>query len=331
MEVKIQNSINDDIIKKAAILYDTPFEGIKKVGGFENFVFEYNKNNADYILRFVHSEHRKYDQVLAELEFIDFLDKNDAVVSTVVHSMSNNLVEKVEINKEDYFSICVFEKAPGNRIKKDDLTDDFYIMFGKEVGKLHKLTKSYNPIHKRVKWDEENYVELAEKFLPEKDVKIIENYRILIKKLQKLPKNIDNFGLIHTDLHFGNMFISSGELTFFDWDDSSYKHFISDIAIVLFYHFAYGKIPQEVINEQSRRILALFLEGYKQENSIDISFLKNLNDFMMLRTIILYVVIYAAGEELLETEWAKLYIDKYRNRIIENVPFFDIGIVLKGL
>ena len=331
MNKNIQNSLTEAIIEESAVLYNTPFDTIKKIGGFENFVFEYIKNNSEYIMRFVHSSHRTKDQVFAELEFIDYLDKNNARVSTVVHSINDNLLEVIGINEMEYFIICVFEKAPGGRVKKVDLTDEFYIMFGEEVGRLHSLTKSYKPKHKRIEWDEEPFLEMTEKTLPKNDKIIEEKYQLLVEKLNNLEKNPDNYGLIHTDLHFGNMFISSGELTFFDWDDSSYKHFISDIAIVLFYHYAFGDIPQEVIDTESERVLALFLEGYKRQNSIDINFFKNLNDFLMLRTIILYVVIYDAGEEMIDSVWGKQYLDKYRERIIQNTPFLTLEKVLKGL
>jgi Ser/Thr protein kinase RdoA (MazF antagonist) len=211
--------------------------------------------------------------------------------------------------------------------KKDDRTDDFYTKFGLEVGKLHRLTKLYKPKHKRIDWDEELYLELAEKFLQKKDRNIIEIYKKLVEKLQKLPKNIDNFGLIHTDLHFGNMFIQSGELTFFDWDDSAYMHFISDIAIVLFYLLGFSDSANEEVNRESHRILALFLKGYQEENSIDFSFLENLNDFIMFRIILLYIVIHASGE----SPWGKRLHEKYRSRILENTPFLDLNVVLKDL
>ena len=121
MEQFILESMNDEILHEAALLYDIQFETIKKIGGFENFVFEYHKNDNDFILRFVHSGHRSYEQVLAELEFIDYLAKNSAKVSTVMHSHFNNLVEKVELDKNVYFTICVFEKAKGRKVEKSVL------------------------------------------------------------------------------------------------------------------------------------------------------------------------------------------------------------------
>ncbi|MDC0558964.1 phosphotransferase [Candidatus Izimaplasma bacterium] len=331
MELLIKNAMNDKLIKDAAILYDVDVKDIKYVGGFENFVYEYNKDDKDYILRFVHSLHRTYDLVLAELEFIDYLDKNGAKVSTVVHSATNSLVERINLDDEYYFTICVFTKAPGRRIIKEDLTNEYYQMLGKELGKLHRLTKSYKPIHKRQLWCEETYLEQSTKFLQKKDAKIIDIYHNLIDLIKNLPQNIDNFGLIHTDLHFGNMLIDGGELTFFDWDDSSYKHFISDIAIIIFYRFSFGDTPQDVINSESVRMIRNLMIGYGKENSLNMDEFKMLNEFFLLRTIILYIVIHAAGEEDFNSEWGKRYISKYRDRILNNIPFLDLEMVLKGI
>lgn len=331
MNKDIQNTLTDEIIKKSAILYDTTYESITKVGGFENFVYEFEKNNQYYIIRYVHSLHRETNQVLAELEFIDYLDKNDARVSTVVHSINDKLLETITINDKDYFSVCVFEKAPGDRVKKEDLTDEFFEMFGEEMGKLHKLTKDYNPVHRRITWDQEPFMEICERCIPKNDEIIVKRYQETVKLIQSLPKNIDNYGLIHTDLHFGNMFISSGKLTFFDWDDSAYKHFISDIAIVLFYLFAFSEIPQEDIETKSAHILEVFLKGYRKQNSIDIDFFRYLNDFLMLRTIILYIVIHDAGEELVDSVWGKRYIEKYRDKIIHKTPFLNLKKVLRKI
>ena len=331
MEEFIQKAMNEQIILKAASLYHTNIHQISKIGGFENYIFQFSNNNNDYILRFVHSRHRTYDQVLGELEFIEYLHINKSPVSMVIHSINDKVAEKLKIDSKSYFSVCVFEKAQGRFIKKEDLTDEFYIMFGAEIGKLHKLTKTYKPKYRRIKWDQENYMGIARKVLEKKDHKIIDIYAKLIEKLNKLPKNIDNFGLIHTDLHFKNMYIYSGELTFFDWDDSSYKHFISDIAIVLFYHFIYNEYSQDHVNTESRRILALLVEGYRYENSIDILFFKHLNDFLLLRTIIVYIVLVAAGVDRKNDSFTQKYLLKYRKQIIENIEFLNLDFVLKGL
>lgn len=330
MEKIIKDAMTENILKEAGVLYDTSYESIKYVGGFENFVYEYEKNGKFVILRFVHSVHREYDQVLAELEFIDYLDNNGASVSTVIHSHDDNLVERIEAANGHYFTVCAFTKAPGARITREDLTDDFWTVFGKEVGKLHSLTKNYSPKHKRVSWDQEDIVIKPHDYLPEKDGLVLEKCNKIIKRIQGLQKNNENYGLIHTDLHFGNMFISSGKLTFFDWDDSSYKHFLSDIAIILYYPFAFSDVDQTTKNREIRRILPLFLKGYRTENTIKDDDLLLLNDFFMLRSVVLYIVIHASGEDAINSPWGKNFIAKYRNQILEETPFVDLDFVLEG-
>ena len=108
MEKHIFDAMNDDIIKVAAPKYGVSFEQIKRLGGFENFIYEFTDKGNDYVLRFVHSNHRTFEQVYAELEFIDYLDKNDCAVSTVMHSENDNLVEVIEIDKNNYFTIVEY-------------------------------------------------------------------------------------------------------------------------------------------------------------------------------------------------------------------------------
>lgn len=331
MDTKIQQSLTKKIVQEAAIRYNIDPSTIKEIGGFENFVYEYEKNNENFILRFVHSSHRVSAQVEAELEFIDYLDKNNAIVSTVVHSVNDELIEIIPINDSEYFTICAFEKALGGHVKREDVSPEFYQYFGKEVGKLHRLTKKYNPIHRRIRWDEELYLDTAKEKLKPEDSVIVDRYLDVIKKIQSLPETKDNFGLIHTDLHFGNMFIHNKELTFFDWDDSSYKHFLSDIAIIIYYHFAFTDLSQEIIDQKTNEILVDFLKGYRKELEIDTDFFQYMNDFLMLRTIILYLVIHAAGEEMVDSVWGKQFITKYRTKIINNEPFLNLEKALKDI
>ncbi|QMS84487.1 phosphotransferase enzyme family protein [Candidatus Xianfuyuplasma coldseepsis] len=330
MEQYMQQELTDKIIEQAAILYDADPTTITKIGGFENFVYEYHKNKQDYILRFVHSGHRTYDLVLAEIEFIDYLDHHDARVSTVVHSIHDKIAEKITINSEHYFTVSVFEKARGDLVKNEDLTAEFYQMFGREVGKLHRLTKTFNPKHKRPQWYEENFSDIANKYL-QYDSEIIDLYQQVEATIKSLPKSIDNYGLIHTDLHFGNMFYDGEKLTFFDFDDSAYKHFLSDIAIIIFYHFRGLDNRHEKYNEKVRFILHNVMKGYQLENMLDLEFFKHLNEFLLLRSVILYVVMTAAGFDQHENPRYREVHAYRREASINNWVAVDLDYVLEGL
>lgn len=331
MEKHIQDAMNSTIIEKAAVEYGVSPESIKRVGGFENFIYEFNKDDQDIIIRFVHSVHRSYEFVYAELEFIDYLSKSGANVSTMIPNLNGDLLFKIETENNEYFTVSTFTKAPGTYVKREAIDDDFIFMFGKAVGKLHALTKQYKPKHKRYHWHEEDYIDIGKRNLPN-DMKFIIDMAIdHTNKMKEYKVSNEDYGLIHTDLHFGNMYYDGVTLTFFDWDDASYKHFISDIAIIVFYYFGMGKLSDEEIEDKTIHFLKHFIKGYETENFLDHKWYKELNEFFKLRELILVMVIYAAGDEMVNGPWGKNFLDKYVNKLKNNIPFFNIERVLKGL
>ncbi|XMB71887.1 phosphotransferase [Mycoplasmatota bacterium WC30] len=332
MEQHIREAINDELVKQAGLFYDVDFYEIKFHGGFESFVYIYTKNSVEYILRLVHSDHRIYEHVLGELEFIDYLAKNGACVSTVIQSKNGKIVEKLRINEKDYFSVSAFIKGLGDRVGDEQDKPEFWENLGLQIGLLHKLTKDFNPIHRRTAWEEETLYQIASKVLVGKDVVILDKLNKMIDKINRLQKNRNNYGLIHTDLHLGNMVIDNqGNLTFFDFDDAAYKHFISDIAIVVFYHFFFTDLSIELKNERTIWILNHFLRGYKKENHLEKAEFLHLQDFLKLRELTLYTVIVAGGPEVINSNWGKKFLAKYRDKIINEEPFIDLAYVLSKL
>lgn len=332
MEEHIRKSMTNPLIKQAAKLYNIPFKSIKYLGGFENFIYEFKKDDVDYILRFVHSGHHDYNLVLGEIEFIDYLDSFDASVSTVIHSINNNVVEKIMINTCDYFSVAVFVKGKGERLSSSLDSDSFWEYFGEEVAKLHSLTKNYNPVHKRYDWDNDTLYQMAETVLGSTYSSIYERLQTTIQEINTYPKHRDNFGLIHTDLHIGNMVMSNeGKLTFFDFDDSCYKHFISDIAIIIFYLVAFGGLTIEERTKRATKIMSPFIKGYNKINLLPLEEWKHLNTFFKLREVILFTAIVAGGQKTMESQWGSRFINQYYNDIISNIDFLDLGMFLNEL
>lgn len=332
MEEHIRKSINNELVAKAANYYGVSLENVKYHGGFENFIYIFEKNKIEYILRLVHSDHKKYDLVLAEIEFIDYLASNEACVSTVIKSDNDNIVEKVIINDNAYFTVSAFVRGIGGRIGENKEKPEFWQNLGKQIGLLHKLTKEFKPKHKRLVWQDDTLYQIAPKVLTGDELIILEKLNQRIEKISAFPKSKNNYGLIHTDLHFGNMVIDDlGRLTFFDFDDSAYKHFISDIAIVLFYQFAYDNPSIEYKTEKSLWILNNFFKGYIKHNDLPVEELFYLQDFLKLRELTLYTVIIAGGEETMNSEWGSIFLNIYRQKILDDSPFINLDYLIKNL
>jgi amicoumacin kinase len=322
MEKHIRDCFNDAILSEAAKLFGTSLEEVKAVGGFENFIYGYQKNEIDYILRIGHSDHRSLEMVEAELDFVNYLAEHQANVSVPIVSINGKLVEVVECADKSYFTVTSYHKSLGTHVRRDSVTDQFFINYGKTIGKLHRLTKDYQEgTYKRYSWDDDLLIKEAREYLPKEELFVVEKLETVVKQIHQIPKNRNNYGLIHTDIHMGNFFVLNDELSVFDFDDSAYQYFISDIAIALFYYVAFIK-DEEVRNEKAKQFMTLFMQGYKLENTVDAESFHQIQLFLKLREIILYIVIYRSCD--IETdEWAKNYIALYRNRILNNIDFIE--------
>lgn len=336
METYMREQMSEEILRKAADLFQFKRDSISFLGGFENLVYLVQQPKQDYILRFVHSNHRSYHEVLAEIEFIDYLAHNGASVSTVIPSTNNHIVERISINDSNYFSAAVFEKAPGTYVQQHEKTPEFWEMFGTEVGRLHRLTKTFTPQHKRRQWHQEQIEDMADHCLEDDDAQIIDVYKTLKQRMMSFPNHIDNYGLIHTDLHFHNMYYHNNQLTFFDFDDSTYMHFVNDIAIVIYYSFQHlvvreNPISKEKLSKQVLAILIPFMKGYNKEHTIAKEEFYHLNDFLRYRATLLYIVLVNSGFKHHQEEGYRRFCNNQKEIALHHLMALDLDYLLAGL
>jgi len=322
MEKFVKELLTEKVLNEVKNLY--AINELYYVGGFENFIYGFDKDNQSYIVRISHSSHRTIAQIKAEIDFIFYLSNNNANVSTPIFSVNNNLVEKITLENNSYFTVCAYTKAIGQPPSRTNLTESLFYNYGKTIANFHKLTKSYQlkeGLLPRYTWDEDILIKDASKFLDAKDKIILEKLNELIIKINSIERTKDNFGLIHTDIHFGNFFIHNDNLTVFDFDDVAYQYFISDIAIALFY-LVYLLNDEEKM-ELADRFMKNFMKGYFEENKLAKEDFLKINLFLKLREIILYIVIHKTLN-IEESKFAQTYINKYRERIINDIEFINL-------
>ena len=80
--------------------------------------------------------------------------------------------------------------------------------YGRYLGKLHKLSSEYKPI-KKLRWSYEDVLLWIEKELSNfpDEILAMQEVKILKEYLLKLPKNDQNFGLIHYDFELVCKFV----------------------------------------------------------------------------------------------------------------------------
>ncbi len=325
MKPEQREQFTDEVMNQACNLFDLDGSSLVSLDGFENLVMLANSGGIEYVLRLTHSDHRIPGQVQAELDWLAYLAENDIAVCRPLRSVAGSLTEVIEIDKAQITAV-VFEKAKGGLVKRESWTDRMTFNRGKVLGQMHRLTKNYLPASKeitRLQWYEEDDFVNFKTYLPKNRILIRDRFIELIDSIRSIPTDIDSYGLIHSDAHHGNMFFDGDDLTMFDFDDSSYDFFISDIAIALFYSTL--MLPADLNQKEfASEFLTIFLDGYKTENSLDNCWLELIPKILKRREIVLYVAINRGFDINNLDDWCTKYLSEKMPRIEKRQPVLDL-------
>ena len=317
MKKEISNLLKRKHIDKAAEQWDNS-KIIKLIDEVENFVYDFQCQGKKRILRLTHSTHRSEEDVIAELDWINYLYNNGVKVSKPVLSRNGRFTEVIQVN-DSYFIACVFERAPGDFINESITNEwniDFFENWGRILGRMHTLTKKYDPGHlkkRRFEWQPDDLIDEAKKYMPTSWHKIIGEIEQLLNRIRKIPKTIDTFGLIHEDLNPTNFFVKDGKITIFDFDDCCYNGFISDIAMAIpFYSRMFETDNWE---ERFKDFFYHFIMGYNEKNRLDASLFGYLTDYLRLNNMNSVVFSFEIDEKnrKLYNAWFERVLHFYKN------------------
>ncbi|MUK87927.1 phosphotransferase [Ornithinibacillus sp. L9] len=329
MEPAVEQLLSKEIMEEA-LSHFTLRPEYRKLGDFENYVFEVYRNDMPYILRITHSTHRSEDEIKAELDWINFLHFEQVNVPKAYESKNGRMVEAINAADGSVFYCSLFSKVIGEPVKITSklFNEKLFFAWGKTIGRMHHATKKYTlteNIKRRASWDEDDLLEI-ENYVPAQDTVIIQHTKELVNQLTTLPKNSDNFGLIHSDIHSGNFFFDGEEIHVFDFDDSCYLWFSSDIAIPVYYSALY-RYPQGNKNERNafaNMFMKSFMEGYKTESQPPKQWKEQLPLFLRLRDMTLYSVLYKKIPLEERNEEINKLLEEIKKRIESNEAIVDI-------
>lgn len=331
MEKAVSSLMTEEILHNFLERFGLERE-VKKLGDFENYVYETYINGHPYIMRLTHSSHRSKDEVLSELDWMRHLNSKGLSVPEVFPSTRGYLVEEILAADNSGFYGCLYAKARGKAVsvRSDEFNGELFKKWGETTGRMHHATKSYKPssgIKARSSWDEDELLSVG-KYYPSDERVLIENANEVIAAISALPKNVDNYGIIHGDIHSGNFFYDGELIHVFDFDDASYHWFASDIAIPLYYSIIY-RIPASEEAERSRfgkLFLEAFIEGYRKENQLPEGWNEQVPLFLMLRDILLYAVLHKKIAPEDRDEKLQVMMEEIADRIRNKKPIMNIKI-----
>lgn len=326
MDKAIRDLFNQNILEAALRRYRILLTDATVLDGFESFIFNVRRDGCEYILRIGHSSRRSADLMQGEAEFINHLRGGGLSVPQVLPSSNHLLVEAIEIHDGSSFLTTLFEKAPGHPPKENDWSPSLYRSMGQFMGKLHTLSKEFQPSLPRyqrfsITEDFEAMEKTGRQYLPVEDELVLKAYLDTVTAIQQLPQDVDSFGLCHIDFHGGNFFITDeGLITLFDFDDCQYAWFVYDIAMALFYAISHN-CTGEVELVKARTFMSSFWEGYVTEHNLPPSWLEHIPLFLRLREIDLYMLIHRSMDLNQLDSWCASYMNGRREKIINSVSY----------
>ena len=163
--------------EKAKALYllnGYEFHPISGHEGGRNLVYVCSLNGEKrYVLRISALGDRTEEDYLAETEFIRYLARNGAPVADVIPSVSGKLLECIEQDGNRVY-ISLFEYAKGMllsdngyRYREGAPLEEYFYNTGKALGKIHRLSKQFKPVHRRTSFPEKYTCEYIDRLIPE--------------------------------------------------------------------------------------------------------------------------------------------------------------------
>lgn len=297
MKQEIAALINPQLVQTAAACWGAKSK-IELLDDVANYVYQFQGEEGWKILRITHSTHRSENQIIAELDWINYLSGHGVPVALPRNSKNHRLTETFAV-KDSYFTAVVFDFAPGQFVEEANpamWNRDLFFQLGAIMGRIHRVSKDYNPVHlpeKRLDWQKDNLIQNARQILPPDLQGAAEEMEELLQCFNQFQKSKDNFGLIHSDVNPTNFHVLDGKITLFDFDDCAYNWYINEIAVVIpFYSRMFKDTNWE---EEISKFVSLFVQGYRSENQLDDSWLDFLPICLRLQNIITLVAMFESN------------------------------------
>ncbi|MEL6180079.1 MAG: phosphotransferase, partial [Myxococcota bacterium] len=235
---EIEAQFHEGVLHDALEAFSLNRELVHDLGGFESRVYEVQTTQGQQlIMKITHTLRRSPEVLMGELDFVHHLSQHGVPVSCPVRATDGAWVVVLPQANGSSFLALAYEKVPGRATKAADLQPLLVSKLGHVMGRMHALSRTYTspePDWKRQEWHDDPLFDPC--WIPAEQQQVLEQSQTWMAKLRQRPRSRATYGLVHSDLHQGNFFITAanpgdpdpGQLWVFDFDDCEYHWFVND-------------------------------------------------------------------------------------------------------
>ena len=284
----------NQILEQAKYLYalgDCTFTPVSGHEGGRNRILIVSRNGKKrYVLRISALGDRSENEYLAETEFVRFLAENGAPVADVIPSIQGRLVECVEADgKVMYISLFACAKGMliadnGYRYREGAPLTEYFYNTGKALGAIHRLSKTYAPVHRRLHYFDKYNMEYLDHLIPDKYAELKTAIAKRLEAFHALPTDKSFYGLVHFDFSDGNYHIDmdTGAITVFDFDNCMNCWYMFDLANLWIHNEGWTRHETDPGKRFAlmQQCFGLQLQGYRTETDLPEEMLEKLPLFI---------------------------------------------------
>ena len=328
----------DKYLENAKNLYGLKEYELSEVPGHEggrNQIFICKRNGIPQrVLRFSMLGDRKFDEYLAEAEFVHYLAEAGAPVADVIPSLNGKLVEAFSEDGKEYFVILFYYAKGmlisdnGYRYRDGASLDEYFYNTGKALGVIHRLSKAYKPVNKRREFFDKYNPGYIDKLIPDEYEELKNAIGERLECFRRLPVNDSVYGLVHFDFSDGNYHIDmrTGDITVFDFDNCMYCWYMFDLANLWIHGTGwYQNEPDpEKRMEGIKGYFDTVIDGYMSETELPDEALSQLTlfiDMVLIENIVDEFECSAREGEELDPE----DIEDAAECLIKHIPYAGFG------
>lgn len=255
-------------------------------------VFETIREGGPVIIKVNVSSTSTASILQARLCWIRYLQENGLFVPELIPSSDEKLVEEVEADSM-FYAAYVYHKIPLSEENKINWNEpDMPMKLGRTMGQMHHLAKVYCPpvdLSPIEQWYDADWIQSPEQVIHPSQEPVISAILNLRQQIALFPKTPQSYGLIHDDLHTGNVFNLSGRLFILDFDLVHYSWFAADIASALLFRVWIGpEKDNPELQQAATHFLHDLLMGYCTQETPPPGWQEMLPVFLKIREVSLF-------------------------------------------
>ena len=280
--------------KNAAPAFGFGDPGIEVLHESENVVCKVTTPDDQFVMRLHRPGYNTRAELDSEVLWVQALEAARIPVPTAVSALNGDYYIPLEINGEitqvgvvEWIAGVPLRELYGQPATSRSLVAD-YARIGALSASVRHCSESWEapPGFVRRRWDTDAFLgetpawgrfwDVEQLTSSQRDL-FVRARSLLTAELSDMATTSSHFGLIHADLHLGNVMANGDDLTIIDFDDAGYSWYAYDLAVAL------HPVLNEDVYAPAREAI---VDGYRSVCPFTVDQEASIDTFLTLRSLI---------------------------------------------